>query len=85
MRYAGRDLVIRIREPLAPGKLAALNRDFPDLLVEGTISQGSALPEEADEPEIADLARIVFRFDSGRQGRLRQLIDHLNRSAGEDP
>ena len=85
MRYSGRGLVIRIREPLAPDALAALNRDFRDLLAEGTISQGSALPEEADEPEIADLPRIVFRFDSGKQGRLRQLIDQLNRSAGDDP
>jgi uncharacterized protein (TIGR00730 family) len=85
LRYVGRDLVIRIREPLGPDMLAALNRDFPDLLVEGSISQGNALPGEADEPEIADLPRIVFRFNSGRQGRLRQLIDHLNRSAGEAP
>jgi hypothetical protein len=84
MRYAGRDLVIRIRKPLAPVALAALNRDFPDLLTEGSICQGHALPEEADEPAIADLARIVFRFDSGRQGRLRQLIDRLNDSAGDD-
>ena len=85
MRYSGRDLVIRIREPLAPDALAALNRDFPDLLVEGMISQVNALPVEADEPEIADLPRIVFRFNSGSHGRLRQLIDRLNRSAGEDP
>ena len=84
MRYAGRDLVIRIRKPLAPDTLAALNRDFPDLLVEGSISQGNALPEESDEPEIADLPRIVFRFNSGRQGRLRQLIDQLNGTAGEE-
>ena len=84
MRYAGRDLVIRIREPLAPEALASLNRDFPDLLVEGSFSQGKALPEEADEPEIADLPRIVFRFNSGRQGRLRQLIDQLNGLVDDD-
>jgi len=81
MRFAGRDLVIRIREPLSPDALAALNREFPDLLVEGSISQVKALPEEADEPEIADLPRIVFRFNSGSHGRLRQLIDHLNGAA----
>ena len=85
MRYAGRDLVIRIREPLAPEAISDLNRDFPDLLAEGSISQGNALPEEADEPEIADLPRIVFRFNCGRNGRLRQLIDRLNNGsvAGE--
>ena len=84
MRYAGRDLVIRIREPLAPDTLSSLNREFSDLVVEGSISQGKALPEEADEPEIADLPRIVFRFNSGRQGRLRQLIDQLNGMADDD-
>ena len=84
MRYAGRDLVIRIREFLVPDALAALNRAFPDLLGEGSISQGKAFPEEADEPEIADLPRIVFRFNSASHGRLRQLIDHLNGLVGDD-
>jgi uncharacterized protein (TIGR00730 family) len=84
MRYVGRELVIRIREHLAPDTLASLNRDFPDLLVEGSISQGKALPEEADEPEIADLPRIIFRFNSGGQGRLRQLIDRLNGLVDDD-
>jgi len=84
MRYVGRNLVIRIRKSLDPGALAALNADFRDLLVEGSISQGKGLPEEADEPEIADLPRIVFRFNSGSHGRLRQLIDRLNGSAGDD-
>jgi len=86
MRYVGRDLAIRIRRPLSTDALADLNRDFRDLLVEGTISQGRALPEEADEPEIAGLPRIVFRFNNGSHGRLRRLIDAVNRSAvGDSP
>jgi uncharacterized protein (TIGR00730 family) len=83
MRYVGRDLVIRIRRPLSSDALIALNRDFPDLLEEGTFSLGKALPEEADEPEFADLPRIVSRFNNRSHGRLRQLIDHLNGSAGD--
>jgi uncharacterized protein (TIGR00730 family) len=83
IRYVGRDLVIRIRDTLAPGALYSLNRDFPDLLSEGSISQVIALPEEADEPEIADLPRIVFRFNGRNHGRLRQLIDRLNGSDGD--
>ncbi len=78
MRYAGRYLVIRIREPLDTDALAALNRDFQDLLVEGSFTQENALPEEADEPEIAGLPRLVFRFNNCSHGRLRQLIDQLN-------
>jgi len=84
MRYVGRDLVIRIREPLSPGTLAALNWDFRDLLAEGSICQVAARPEEADETEIADLPRIVFRFNSGSHGRLRQLIDRINGPLHDD-
>ncbi|MHB8941911.1 MAG: LOG family protein, partial [Desulfobacteria bacterium] len=84
LRYVGPDLVIRIREPLDPAGIAVLNGEFPDLLVEGTISQVNALPEEADEPEIAGLPRLVFRFNAGRHGRLRQLIDRLNGSAAAE-
>jgi len=84
MRYVGRDLVIRIRRPLSSGALIALNHDFPDLLEDGTFSLGKALPEEADEPEVAAMPRIAFRFNSKSHGRLRQLIDHLNESVGDD-
>jgi uncharacterized protein (TIGR00730 family) len=84
MRYVGRDLVIRIRRPLSSGALIALNHDFPDLLEGGTFSLGKALPEEADEPEVAAMPRIAFRFNSRSHGRLRQLIDHLNESVGDD-
>ncbi|GAB4227884.1 MAG: TIGR00730 family Rossman fold protein [Deltaproteobacteria bacterium] len=81
-RYVGKDLVIRIRAPLGPAALRALNDDFGDLLAEGAFRQESALPEEADEPEIADLPRIVFRFNHRSFGGLRRLIDRLN---GETP
>jgi uncharacterized protein (TIGR00730 family) len=85
MRYVERNLVIRIRSPLSPDALVALNHDFPDLLERGTFSQEKALPEEADEPEFASLPRIVFLFNGRCHGRLRQLIDHLNGSGGDDP
>lgn len=81
-RFVGRDLVLRIREPLDPDTLAALNGEFPDLLEEGSITQRKALPEESDEPEIAALPRLVFRFNSRSHGRLRRLIDRLNGPAG---
>jgi hypothetical protein len=37
------------------------------------------LPEEDGEPELADLPRLVFHFQRVHIGRLRQLIDELNR------
>ena len=78
-RYVGNRLVIRLRRPLAPEGLEALNSGFADLLSEGTFRQGSALAEEADDPELAHMPRIVFGFNNKNFGRLRLLIDFLNR------
>jgi uncharacterized protein (TIGR00730 family) len=78
-RYVGGDLVIRIQRPLPPEAIDALNSGFADLLSGGSFLQTDALPEEADDPELAHLPRIVFRFNSRNFGRLRRLIDFLNR------
>jgi len=77
-RYVGDRFVIRIRRPLAPDRLESLRAGFSDLLSKGTFRQEGALPEEADDPELADLPRIVFRFNDRNFGRLRLLIDFLN-------
>ena len=39
----------------------------------------TADPHEANEAHIQDLPRLRFRFDRRSLGRLRQLIDLLNR------
>ena len=44
----------------------------------GHSSRSEALPEEANEPELAQLPRLTFRFDRHAVGRLRQLIDVIN-------
>lgn len=81
MRYVGPDLVVRVARPF-PEKIAAILDDkFSDLLREGLFRLGSALPEEEDEPEIANLPRLIFPFNRKSFGRLRQLIDYLNRTA----
>ena len=38
-----------------------------------------ALPPERSDDDQLELARLVFRFDKIHYGRLRQLIDALNR------
>jgi uncharacterized protein (TIGR00730 family) len=69
-------LVMRLRVPPDRDALELLNRDFPDLLVGGRIDLREALPEE--DGEVADLPRLVLRFDRRRVGRLRRLIDRVN-------
>jgi hypothetical protein len=83
MRYVKNDLVLRIKEPLHPLLLEAINRDFTDLLTEGAIEQREALPLERDEAELLDLPRLVFRFNRRNLGRLRMLIDVINRGSVE--
>ena len=69
-------LVLRLRVAPDDAELAALNRDFADLLVDGAIERSAALPEEAGEDP--DLPRLALRFDRRRVGRLRVLIDRIN-------
>jgi hypothetical protein len=81
MRYVKNKLVLRLKE--APGEelLAEINAEFTDILNGGEFKAGPPLPEEKDEPDLAEYARLVFRFNRRSLGRLRQLIDALNRGS----
>ena len=77
LRYVGDLLVLRLRAAPTDGELASLNRDFGDILVGGRIRTTKPLPPERnDHPE---LPRLALRFDARSHGRLRQLLDRLNR------
>jgi hypothetical protein len=79
MRYVGKDLVFRLRLPPSDSVLSRIRADFGDIVESGTFRTGAALPEEEDEPEISELPRLVFRFNRKSFGRLRMLVDFLNR------
>jgi uncharacterized protein (TIGR00730 family) len=78
MRYVRGHLLLRLRERLSDGLLAEIRHDFADILAGGTFEQVDALPEEANEPALAALPRLRFRFDRHKIGRLRQLVDRVN-------
>jgi uncharacterized protein (TIGR00730 family) len=78
MRYVRGDLVLRLQRPLSDPTLSRLSSDFRDIAKEGTLEQTNALPEEANEPHLAQMPRLKFRFDRHRLGRLRQLVDAIN-------
>ena len=82
LRYVGPLLVLRLSRPLPPGAPAQLTRQFRDLLIGGEIRQGSALPEEVDEPEIASLPRLILHFNRQHYGRLIELIHRVNELGG---
>ena len=78
MRYVKNRLVFRLQHALHPDLLQQINQQFPDILVEGRFEVRELLPEERDEPQLANLPRLVFRFNRRSLGRLRQLIDCIN-------
>jgi uncharacterized protein (TIGR00730 family) len=84
-RYVGDRFVIRLNAALPAALVDELNRDFADLLEEGAFEVAGALPEEEGELEIAHLPRLVFRFNRTRYGRLREMIDRINRRGPAEP
>jgi len=84
MRYVHGKLVLRLGKQPGDELLEEINTSFADILSGGRFSSGGPLPEEKDEPELAKLPRLVFRFNRHDLGRLRQLIDRLNRVAVEE-
>jgi uncharacterized protein (TIGR00730 family) len=81
LRFVGPDLVLRLRHPLSAELLERVRGEFADIVVNGTIEQGGPLPAESEEIHLRDLSRLWFRFDRRHLGRLRQLIDVINREA----
>ena len=78
LRYIRDRLVIRLQRPLPADVPAQLAREFPDILDGGSIQQGAALAEEADEPALQELPRLIFRFNRQQFGRLMELIHRIN-------
>jgi len=57
----------------------ALRHEYSDIVSRGRIESTPPLPEEANEPELTDLPRIKLWFNMRDYGRLRSMIDVLNR------
>ena len=77
-RYVNGRLVIRLHRAPGPAELAALNRDFADLVEEGTIERIPSTPAESADVDHPELERIAFTFARRNYGRLRVLVDRLN-------
>jgi len=80
LRYVGNVLVLRLKEPVPASAVDQWNREFQDILVPGgSIRAAEALEEESDEPEVFRLPRLSVDFNRKDFGRLRQLLDAVNR------
>ncbi|GBD37111.1 hypothetical protein HRbin36_02241 [bacterium HR36] len=83
MRYVGRKhyLVLRLRSILPPELLERIRQEFADMVAGETFELVPADPEEHNDVHLMHLPRLRFQFDRRSLGRLRQLIDFLNREA----
>jgi uncharacterized protein (TIGR00730 family) len=79
LRYVDGKLVMRLTSDLDTNMVQELRDGFRDILApQGKMFLSGPLPEEADEPEIAHLPRLIIDFDRQDFGRLRKLIDTIN-------
>jgi len=79
MRYVGGYLVLRLQHALAAPLMDKIHQEFADILESGGFEQTSALPAEANDTHLAALPRLCFRFDRKNLGRLRMMIDTINK------
>lgn len=80
MRYVNGQLVIRLTSELADNHIEKLRERFADILAPGgTMALSGPLPLEKDEQELVHLPRLVIDHNRRDFGRLRNLIDMINR------
>jgi uncharacterized protein (TIGR00730 family) len=79
LRYIENQLVIRLTSNIDQQSVNELKNRFSDILIpQGNIYLSGPLPPEADEPEIANLSRLIVDFNRKDFGKLRKLIDAIN-------
>ncbi|HEY6008182.1 MAG TPA: TIGR00730 family Rossman fold protein [Geobacteraceae bacterium] len=79
LRFVDGRLVIRLNKELTPENIEILENEFPEIRLDGSpIEANGPLPEEADEPAILHLPRIVLRFDHKHYGLLMAFIGRIN-------
>jgi uncharacterized protein (TIGR00730 family) len=80
-RYVNGTLVLRMTSPLSARTISDLNRRFKGMLKPGgEIRASAALLAEEDQPELAQLPRLLMAFNRRDMGRLRQLVDEINQA-----
>jgi uncharacterized protein (TIGR00730 family) len=85
MLYENNRLVLQLREQLPDATIQLLQRDFSDILADGTFrhESQSILPLDGSQPDARTIAafrwRLAFQFNRRSHGRLRQLIDQINK------
>ena len=83
-RWVGSRMVIRLQKRLSDKAVQDLQAQFADLLNGNAIVQCGALPEEQNEPELADVPRLVVLPQRKNFGRFHELINAINLSETQE-
>ncbi len=70
---------LRLNQPLNVDALANINTAFADICISGGFVQQQNPACTADDPELQHLTQLTFRLNARAQGRLRALIDEVNK------
>jgi uncharacterized protein (TIGR00730 family) len=79
MRFVEGKLVIRLNKELSDADIDVLGSEFPEVLHAGTkIERSAPFAEEADEPDLLHLPRLVLHFHHQHYGLLIAFIGRIN-------
>jgi hypothetical protein len=78
MRFVKELLVIRLHHAPSAAAIKRLNREFDDIITGKKLHPIEPTPEEREENQELDRARLAFGFNRRDYGRLRKLIEELN-------
>jgi uncharacterized protein (TIGR00730 family) len=79
LRWVDDVLIIRMYRGPSDEQLQKLQDDFGSIATDGRICRTDPLPAEVRSNDNLDLHRIALRYNGFAPGRLRRLIDALNR------
>ncbi len=81
-RYIKDTLVLRMTSRLTKANIEQLNDHYASILIagKGKIVECESFPEEGSEPELLALPRLALPFNRRNFGKLRLLIDEINRA-----
>jgi uncharacterized protein (TIGR00730 family) len=79
-RWVGTEMVIRLERSISDRAIQELNQQFSDLFERQPLHAGKPLKQERDEPELSRLPRLICGPHRRNFGRMRQLIDAINRA-----
>jgi uncharacterized protein (TIGR00730 family) len=79
LRFVDDKIVVRLNTPVPEDLLNQLRKEYAEFLGDFGIQTSGALPQEADEPDLMHLPRLVLKVNRNKPVHLYCLVRSLNR------